>query len=58
MTVKLSHYLYCLQSYDGKTKWKFFIKDADLLEKYNTVWDKVSTDIQKEFNSKNVYNNF
>ena len=45
MTVKLSHYLYCLQSYDGKTKWKFFIKDADLLEKYNTVWDKVSTDI-------------
>ena len=45
MIIRLSHHLYCLQSYDGKTEWKFFIKDTDLLEKYNTVWDKVSTDI-------------
>ena len=25
----------------------FLIKDDDLLEKYNTIWDKVSTDIKK-----------
>ena len=32
------------------------IKDDDLLEKYNTIWDKVCTDIRKEFDSKPVYN--
>ena len=30
----------------------FFIKYDDLLEKYNTIWDKDSNDIEKEFNSK------
>ena len=34
----------------------FFIKDNDLLEKYNTIWDKVSGDIKKEFDSEPVYN--
>ena len=34
----------------------FFILDGNLLEKYNTVWDKVSADIKKEFDSKPVYN--
>ena len=32
----------------------FFIEDDDLLEKQNTIWDKVSTDIN-EINSKPVY---
>ena len=32
------------------------IEDDDLLEKYNTVWDKVSADIKEEFNSKPGYN--
>ena len=31
------------------------IEDNDLLEKYNTIWDKVSTDIKKEFDSEPVY---
>ena len=36
-------------SYDGQTKWMYFlIEDDGLLEKYNTIWDKVSTDIRKE----------
>ena len=35
----------------------FLIEDDDLLEKYNTIWYKVSTDIKKEFNSKPVYKN-
>ena len=32
------------------------IKDDDLLKKYNAIWDKVSADIKKEFDSKPVYN--
>ena len=46
-----------VQSYDGQTKWMYFlIEDDDLLEKYNTVWDIVSADIKKEFDSEPVYN--
>ena len=32
------------------------IKDDDLLEKYNTIWDKVRADIKNEFVSEPVYN--
>ena len=32
----------------------FFIEDDDLLEKYNTIWDKVSADIKKEFDRKPI----
>ena len=31
---------------------KFFIEDDNLLKKYNTIWDKVSADIKKEFDSE------
>ena len=31
-------------------------EDDDLLEKYNAIWDKVSADIKKEFDSEPVYN--
>ena len=34
----------------------FFIEDDNVLEKYNTIWNKSSTDIKKEFHSKPVYN--
>ena len=34
----------------------FLIEDDELLEKYNTIWDEVSPDIKKEFDSKPVYN--
>ena len=45
-----------VKSYDGQTKWMyFFIEDDDLLEKYNTTWDKVSTDIKKEFDIEPGY---
>ena len=36
----------------------FLIEDDYLLEKYNTILDKVSGDIKKEFHSKPVYNKF
>ena len=32
----------------------FFIKNDDLLEKYNAIWNKVSADIKKEFDSEPV----
>ena len=46
-----------VKRYDGQTKWMYFlIEDDELLEKYNAVWDKVSTDIKKDFDNKPVYN--
>ena len=30
----------------------FLTQDDDLLEKYNTIWDNVSIDIKKEFDSE------
>ena len=45
-----------MKSFDGQTKWMYFlIEDDDLLEEYNTIWDKVSADIKKEFDSESVY---
>ena len=32
------------------------IEDDELLEKYNTIWDKVIADIKIEFDGKPVYN--
>ena len=34
----------------------FLIEDDGLSEKYNTIWDKVSADVKKEFDSEIVYN--
>ena len=34
----------------------FLMKDDDLLERCNTIWDKVSADFKKEFDSEPVYN--
>ena len=45
MLPKASAYL---KSYDGRTKWMYFlIEDDDLLEKHKIIWDKVSADIKK-----------
>ena len=32
------------------------IKDDELLEKYNEIWEKVKNTLKKEFNSEPVYN--
>ena len=46
-----------VKRYDGQTKWMYcLVEDEDLLEKYNTIWDKVSANIKKEFDSEPVYN--
>ena len=53
MLTKTSAYV---KSYVEQTKWMYFlIEDDDLLEKYNTIWDKVSADIKKEFDSEHIY---
>ena len=54
MLPKTSAYV---KSYDGKTKGMYFlIEDDELLEKYNTIWEKVSADIKKEFDTEPVCN--
>ena len=46
-----------VKSYDGHTKWMYFlIEDGDLLEKCNAIWENISVDIKKEFDSEPVYN--
>ena len=41
----------------NETKYMYFlIKDDELLEKYNEVWEKVKNSIKKEFDSKPVCN--
>ena len=53
MPSKVSPYV---KSYDEQTKWMYFgIKGDELLDKYNTIWDKVSADKKKkEFDGKSV----
>ena len=45
-----------VKSYDGQTKWIYFFVENDSSKKYNTIWDKVSADIKKEFDSEPAYN--
>ena len=46
-----------VKSYNGWTKWMYIsIKDNDLLEKYNTIWDKVTADINKYIDNEPAYN--
>ena len=45
-----------VKSYDERAKWMYFlIEDDNFLEKYNTIWDKVSADIKREFGSKPAF---
>ena len=62
--IKLSHYIQYFQKQSGyskschaQNKWMYFlIEDDNLLEKYNTVYDKVSIDIKKEIDIELFYN--
>ena len=41
----------------GETKYmSLLIKDDELLEKYNEIWEKVKNSIKKEFDCEPVYN--
>ena len=44
-----------MKSYDRQTKWMYLlIEDDDLLKKCNTIWDRFSADIKKEFDSEPI----
>ena len=59
LPIKLPKTSAYINSYDVQTKWNsFLIEDNGLLEKYNIVWDKVSADIEKEFDNEPVYNKY
>ena len=46
-----------LKGYDGETKWVYFlIEDDDLLKKYYDNWNKVSNNINEDFDSKLICN--
>ena len=46
-----------VKSYDKQIKWMYYlIEDVDLLDIYNTIQDKISADIKKEFDRKPVNN--
>ena len=53
MLPKTSAYV---KRYDGQAKWMYFlIGDDYLLNKYNTIQDKVLPDIKKEFGGEPIY---
>ena len=53
----LSHMSAYVKGYNGQTIWMYFlIEDDSWLQKYNIIWNKVSTDIKKEYDSKPAYN--
>ena len=53
MLPKTSTYV---KSIHVQTTWMYFFIEDDLLEKYNTIWDKTSAGSRKEFDSEPVYN--
>ena len=44
------------RDFDGTKYISSLIKDDELLEKYNEIWEKVKSSIKKEFDSEPVYN--
>ena len=44
------------RDFDETKYMSFLIKDDELLEKYNEIWEKVKNNLKKEFDSEPVYN--
>ena len=44
------------RDFDETKHMSILIKNNELLEKYNEIWEKVKNSIKKEFNSEPVYN--
>ena len=44
------------KDFDESKYISFLIKDDELLEKYNEIWEKVKNNLKKEFDSEPVYN--
>ena len=55
MLPKTSAYV---KSSNGQNKWMYFlIEDDDVLEKHNTIWNKVNAYAKQEFDSEHVHSN-
>ena len=50
---QMSRYVKCFEN-GGKNTY-FVIKDDDVLEKYNEIWDKIKTDLNIKFHGMAVY---
>ena len=58
LNIMLSKTSAYVRRYGGQAKYMYFLIEVDdLIEKYNTILDKFSADIKKEFDSTPVYNN-
>ena len=44
-----------IKSFNETKYMSFLIKDNEFLEKYNTIWDKISNSIKKGFDREPVY---
>ena len=53
--VFLSKMSACRRDFDETKYMSFLIKDDELLEKYNGIWEKVENSIKNEFDSEPVY---
>ena len=51
--LQMSRYVKCFEN-GGKNTY-FVIKDDDVLEKYNEIWDKIKTDLNIKFHGMAVY---
>ena len=57
LNIMLSKTSAYVRHYGGQAKYMYFLIEVDdLIEKYNTILDKFSADIKKEFDSTPVYN--
>ena len=45
-----------VKNYDGETKWMYpLTENDDLLEKHDTIWDKVSADVTKKIDREPLF---
>ena len=44
------------KDFDGTKYISLLIKDDELLEKFNEIWQKIKNSLKKEFYSKPIYN--
>ena len=44
------------KDFDETKYMSFLIKDDELLDKYSEIWEKVKSNLKKEFDSEPVYN--
>ena len=57
LTIMLPKTSAYVKSYDGGTKWMYFlIEDEELLKKHNDIWNRVSNNVKKEFDTETIYN--